>query len=40
MIQPVTEVATRELILNFYPLKQGTVVVKLHETDGRMFALV
>jgi hypothetical protein len=40
VIQPITEVATGELILNFYPRKRGTPVVKLHESDTRMFALV
>ena len=40
VIQPITEVATGELILNFYPQKRGTPVVKLHESDRRMFALV
>jgi hypothetical protein len=40
VIQPITEVATGELILNFFPQKRGTPVVKLSEGDTRMFALV
>jgi hypothetical protein len=41
VIQPVTEVKTGELILNFYPTtKKGSVVERLKITDDRMFTIV